>query len=78
MGREIKSSDLDNTLESVAALQAERRIRPIVLDYDRTGQRLRVVDSGFLIWLQLQTAKELLTASGLKLKARPGSSTWLD
>jgi len=78
MGREIKSSDLDSTLESVAALQAERRIRPIVLDYDRTGQRLRVVDSGFLIWLQLQTAKELLAASGLKLKARPGSSSWLD
>lgn len=78
IGREVKTSVLIFALESAASLQVENRIRPIVLDYDRTGQKLRVVDSGFLIWLQRKTAKELLAAAGLKLKTRPGQSSWLD
>lgn len=78
IGGEIKTRELVFALESAASLQVEKRIRPIVLDYDRTGQKLRVVDSGFLIWLQRKTAKELLAAAGLKLKTRPGQSSWLD
>jgi hypothetical protein len=35
-----------------------------ILDYDQTNLRLRVVDSGFLIWLNRQNRTDLLANIG--------------
>jgi hypothetical protein len=46
-------------------LQVKKDLKPIIIDYDQTNLRLRVVDSGFLIWLNKQNRDDLLDLAGL-------------
>jgi hypothetical protein len=49
----------------VASLQVKVSITPIILDYDQTDRKLKVVDRGFLIWLGHQDRTELLAEAEL-------------
>lgn len=40
-------------------------ITPIILDYDQTDRKLKVVDRGFLIWLGHQDRSDLLAEAEL-------------
>lgn len=64
-GKELNPGNVTQALQSTAALQVKKSVKPIILDYDQTNLRLRVVDSGFLIWLNKQDRNELLDMIGL-------------
>lgn len=63
--KELNPGNVTQALQSTAALQVKKSVKPIILDYDQTNLRLRVVDSGFLIWLNKQDRNELLDMIGL-------------
>lgn len=63
-GATLNLGNLTIALQSVAALQVKKNIKPIILDYDETNRRLSVVDLGFIIWLAKQDKRELLETSG--------------
>lgn len=63
--KELNPGNVTQALQSTAALQVKKSVKPIILDYDQTNLRLRVVDSGFLIWLNKQDRNKLLEMIGL-------------
>lgn len=65
-GTDLNPGNVTQALQSTAALQVKKTVKPIILDYDQTNLRLRVVDSGFLIWLNKQDRNELLEMIGLE------------
>lgn len=62
---DLNPGNITQALQSTAALQVKKEIKPIILDYDQTNLRLRIVDSGFLIWLDKQSRGDLLSLAGL-------------
>jgi hypothetical protein len=64
-GDSLNPGNLTQALASVASLQVEKNIKPIILDYDQTNSRLTVVDRGFIIWLGYQDRNELKALAGL-------------
>lgn len=64
-GKQLNPGNITQALLSTAPLQVKKDIKPIVLDYDQSNGRLRVVDRGFLIWLEMQDRDELLELAGL-------------
>lgn len=64
-GKELNPGNVTQALQSAAALQVKKSVKPLILDYDQTNLRLRVVDSGFLIWLDKQDRNGLLEMIGL-------------
>lgn len=62
---QLNPGNITQALQSCAALQVKKDLKPIILDYDQTNLRLRVVDSGFLIWLNKQSREDLLDLAGL-------------
>lgn len=61
----LNQGNVTQALQSTAALQIKKDIKPMVLDYDQTNLRLNVVDRSFLIWLDNQDRNELLAVAGL-------------
>lgn len=61
----LNQGNVTQALQSAAALQIKKDIKPMVLDYDQTNLRLNVVDRSFLIWLDNQDRNELLAIAGL-------------
>jgi len=64
-GQGLNAGNLTQALQSTAELQIQKGTKPFILDYDRTNLRLRVVDTGFMIWLDLQDRAELLALADL-------------
>jgi hypothetical protein len=64
-GNALNLGNLTQALQATASLQVKKDIKPIVLDYDQTNQRLNVVDRGFLIWIDNQNRNELLELADL-------------
>lgn len=62
---DLNTGNITQALKFCASLQVSKEIKPLILDYDQTNLRLRVVDSGFLIWLNKQDRKQLLELAGL-------------
>jgi hypothetical protein len=59
-GKNLNPGNVTQALSSVPALQASKKIKPFVLDYDRVNRILSVVDRGFLLWLASQDIDELI------------------
>jgi hypothetical protein len=59
-GTSLQTANVTNALTYVSSLQAQKDVRPIVLDYDENERRLDVVDKGFLVWLSVADIDELL------------------
>lgn len=62
---ELNSGNVTQSLQSTTSLQIKKDIKPIVLDYDQTSLRLRIVDKSFQIWLSKQDRKQLMDLVGL-------------
>lgn len=62
---EVNAGNITQALKSTASLQVKVGIKPIILDYDQSTRRLKVVDRGFLIWLGHQDGAELLAEAQL-------------
>lgn len=66
---QLNPGNITQALQSCASLQVKKELKPLILDYDQTNLRLRVVDSGFLIWLNKQNRNNLLALAGLPADA---------
>jgi hypothetical protein len=66
LGKSLNLGNLTIALQSAANLQVKKDIKPLILDYDDTNRRLRVVDRGFLIWLSRQRVSDLLEYVGFE------------
>ena len=64
-GKNLNLGNLTQALQSCAALQVKKEIKPIILDYDTTNVRLNVVDRGFINWLANQDKQSLLDLAGI-------------
>jgi len=64
-GNDLNPGNLTQALQYTASLQVDISVKPIILDYDQTNNRLSVVDRGFLIWLINQEKDDLLERAGL-------------
>lgn len=64
-GKDLNPGNLTQALQSSTALQVQKGVKPIVLDYDQTNRHLKVVDRGFLIWIQHQNKDDLLALVGV-------------
>lgn len=73
----VNAGNITQALKSVANLQVKLAITPIILDYDQTDRKLKVVDRGFLIWLGHQDRAELLAEAELS-DPREDKPTLLD
>ena len=64
------ASDTNNLmkkyLKTLAYRQMKQNIRPIIFDYEHHSERLKVVDKGYLIWLNEQDPNELIRKAGLE------------
>lgn len=67
-GESLNPGNVTQALQSAAALQVKKDIKPIILDYDQTNLRLNVVDRAFLIWLETKDREELLELVGLPVE----------
>lgn len=72
----LNPGNVTQALQSVAALQIKKDIKPIVLDYDQTNLRLNIVDRSFLIWLENQARNDLLAVAGLDTVTFEEVSDW--
>ncbi|WP_342076259.1 hypothetical protein [Yoonia sp. SS1-5] len=64
-GSELNAGNVTQALSAIPALQAKKKIKPFVLDYDQANKRLSVVDRGFLIWLSTQDIDALCADIGI-------------
>jgi hypothetical protein len=56
---DVRPSDISNLLHNLAKTQANKNITPPIIDYDRTGKRLQVVDSTFHFFLKHANLTEI-------------------
>jgi hypothetical protein len=70
IGEQLNPGNVTQALQSCAALQVKKELKPLILDYDQTNLRLRVVDSSFLIWLDRQNRNDLLELAGLPMPSQ--------
>lgn len=62
---ELNAGNVTQALKSLASLQIQHEITPMVLDYDESSRNLSVVDRAFLIWKQHQDEDYLLDLAGI-------------
>lgn len=65
LGSQVSILKLSGALNKCVALQQEKNIRPIVIEYDTNRQRLKIVDKGFLLWRSFQDKNELFELADL-------------
>jgi|TARA_A100001391_G_scaffold42915_1_gene24925 AAA+ ATPase superfamily predicted ATPase len=65
VGSKLNEGNITQALQSAAALQVTKNIRPIIIDYDQTTRVMHVVDRSFLIWLALQDRNNLIEEIGI-------------
>lgn len=58
-GSELNPGNITQALQYITPLQIQKGIKPIIVDYDNTNLRLKVVDVSFIIWLDHQDKNEL-------------------
>lgn len=71
-GKDLNTGNISQALKSTARLQVNQGVKPLVLDYDQSLQRLNVVDRSFLIWLGSQDRREILELVDLPVQALAG------
>lgn len=49
---DVRGSDMSNLLHNLAKTQANKKVSPPIVDYDRSSKRLQVVDSTFYFFLK--------------------------
>ena len=67
-GEDLNPGNLTQALQSVGSLQSKLDIKPFVLSYNQSNNRITIVDRGFLIWLDNQDQDRLLQKVGLPIK----------
>lgn len=65
IGNQVSILKLIGALDRAVALQQEKNIRPIVIEFDKNRSRLKIVDKGFLLWRAFQEERYLLELADL-------------
>jgi hypothetical protein len=63
--KQVSILKLIGALDRAVALQQEKNIRPIVIEFDKNRSRLKIVDKGFLLWRAFQEERYLLELADL-------------
>jgi hypothetical protein len=58
---DVRASDMSNLLHKLAAMQADKNISPLIIDYDQSSRLLQVVDSTFYFFLKNGDLAQFLT-----------------
>ena len=56
----LQISSVVQALRSISKLQQKKNIQPVILDFNINDNRLKVVDSGFLLFLEREDTADLL------------------
>ncbi len=51
-GKDVRASDMSNLLHNLAKTQANKKIVPPIIDYDRSKKSLQIIDSTFYFFLK--------------------------
>jgi len=65
VGEDLNPGNLTQSLQSVTSLQSDLEIKPFILDYNETNNRLSIVDRGFFVWVANTPKNQLLKHAGL-------------
>jgi hypothetical protein len=71
----LQIANVVQALKNTARLQQQCRIQPIVLDYNENDAILRVVDSGFILFLSKTRTEDVLNVINMKLQDSSSSET---
>lgn len=66
LGTRLLYNNVIQALKNCSKLQNLNAVRPIILDFDTSENELRIVDSGFIIYLASQNKSELLKTIGFE------------
>jgi len=55
----LNIGNITQSLNSLASLQIKKGVMPIIIDYDKTNNKLNVVEKSFLIWLNSNDSSTL-------------------
>jgi len=68
----IQMANIVQALRNVSRLQQTKNVQPVILDFNESENRLRIVDSGFLLFVERQDTGELLDVIGMALDNQTG------
>jgi len=70
----LKLSHVVQALRTTSRLQQKKHVQPVILDYNANESRLKVVDSGFLLFLEREDTADLLDVMKMVLKSKEKDS----
>jgi len=70
----LKLTNVVQALRNCSRLQQKKHVQPVILDYNANENRLKVVDSGFLLFLEREDTADLLDVMKMVLKSTKKNS----
>ncbi|MBM7116064.1 hypothetical protein [Archangium primigenium] len=64
---QLQQNNVTQALAKIGKLQHKNHVKPTILDFDTSENRLRVTDSGFILYLITQERKALLETIGVEM-----------
>lgn len=64
----LQQSNVAQALKNIARLQQQKRIQPVILDFNEKENRLRVVDVGLILFLSRKQKADLLGLISMELR----------
>lgn len=61
----LRFNNVLQAIKNIGKLQHQKKVQPVILDFDSSANLLRIVDSGFTLFLDSQDKQRLLEAIGL-------------
>lgn len=61
----LRFNNVLQAIKNIGKLQHHKKVQPVILDFDSSENLLRIVDSGFTLFLDSQNKQRLLEAIGL-------------
>lgn len=70
---QLKLSSIAQALRNISRLQQKKHVQPVILDFNSNDKMLRVVDTGFILFLEREDTADLLDIIKLFLKSKEDS-----
>ncbi len=70
----LQFANVVQALRNTSRLQQKKHVQPVILDFNTNDNMLRVVDSGFLLFLEREDTADLLDVLKLVLKSQTSST----
>ena len=63
----LRFNNVLQAIKNIGKLQHLKKVQPVILDFDSSATLLRIVDSGFTLFLDSQDKQQLLETIGLSV-----------